>query len=133
MKSQVALEYIIIISIGLIALIPFVIYSYNSAYVYSEQNKIETAINSLNELGESIDWVYSQGEPAKLVLDLYIPKLENVSIVNNIIIWKVKTSAGISDIYYKASANITGTLPTNEGYYNIFVKAVRDGVEIGVE
>jgi len=46
------------------------------------------------------------------------------------IVYKIKTSAGESDIVQNSAVNITGSLPANPGTYTITVKAVSDHVEV---
>jgi hypothetical protein len=48
------------------------------------------------------------------------------------ILLRVKTSAGISDIYYKTIAPLDGSIPTKSGYYPISVTANENNVTISV-
>lgn len=133
MKLQVAVEYILIIGLSLAILIPYIAYLTQVAQSYKEENALLTAKNSLEKLGQSIDWVYYQGEPAKIEIEILIPEnVESMEIINNTIIWKVRTSAGVSDIYYTSVANISGNLPTKSGYYKMVIEAKAYGVEIYV-
>jgi hypothetical protein len=91
------------------------------------------ASNSVKKLGQTVDWVYSQGEPAKLKVLIFIPKnVENISFIDKTINWKVRTSSGVSDIYYTTVASLEGSLPTTSGYYNILVQASQNKVNISV-
>jgi len=133
MKLQIATEYLIIVSFALMVLIPYILYLYSASLQYQEQNSLTIASESVKKIGEACDWVYLQGEPAKLTLKILIPKnVENITFLNKTIVWKVRTSAGLSDVYYNCLANVTGYLPNREGEYLISVEALKGGVNISV-
>jgi hypothetical protein len=133
MKLQIATEYLIIVSFALMVLIPYILYLYSASLQYQEQNSLTIASESVKKIGEACDWVYLQGEPAKLTLKIVVPKnVENITFINKTIIWKVRTSAGLSDVYYNCLANVTGYLPNREGEYLVSVEALKGGVKISV-
>jgi hypothetical protein len=133
MKLQIATEYLIIVSFALMVLIPYILYLYSASLQYQEQNSLTIASESVKKIGEACDWVYLQGEPAKLTLKIVVPKnVENITFLNKTIVWKVKTSAGLSDVYYNCLANVTGSLPNREGEYLVSVEALKGGVKISV-
>lgn len=130
-KGQVAVEYMIIISIAFAILLPFIVYANQLLHNYREDTKISLAKNSVKKLGENIDWVYSQGEPAKLSIEVYIPKdVIEISLVNNTISFKIRTSSGTTDIHYKTIAPLNGSLPVNAGNYIISLTAFAGHVNI---
>lgn len=133
MKIQVALEYLIIISFALMVLIPYLLYLQNASQNLKEDNNLVIASNSLKKIGEMADWVFSQGEPARIEVLVQIPpNVEEISFNGKVMNWKVRTSAGLSDIYYISIANLTGNLPTKPGYYKILIQAIENGVNISV-
>jgi len=133
MKLQIATEYLIIVSFALMVLIPYILYLYSASLQYQEQNSLTISSESVKKIGEACDWVYLQGEPAKLTLKILIPKnVENITFLNKTIVWKVRTSAGLSDVYYNCIANVTGYLPNREGEYLVSVEALKGGVNISV-
>jgi hypothetical protein len=133
MKSQVAVEFLIIVSVAFMILIPLSVYLNQSLIGYKDTNKISKAWNTVKKLGESADWVYSQGPPAKLSIEIYIPDdLEEVSLENNTILFRVRTSAGISDAFYETVPPLSGTLPSDGGYYFVSLTAFSNHVEIEV-
>jgi len=133
MKIQVALEYLIIISFALMVLIPYLLYLQNASQNLKEDNNLVIASNSLKKIGEMADWVFSQGEPARIEVLVQIPpNVEEISFNGKVMIWKIRTSAGLSDIYYISIANLTGSLPTKPGYYKILIQAIENGVNISV-
>jgi len=131
MKAQVAIEYLVIVSFALMVLIPYILYLKDVSQNYSENNKLVIAKNSVDKLGQVADWVYSQGEGAKTKIDILIPEgVDEIILTDHIINWKVRTSSGVSDIYYTTVANITGSIPTSSGYVNLVVQAIKDGVNV---
>ena len=133
MKLQIATEYLIIVSFALMVLIPYILYLYSASLQYQEQNSLTIASESVKKIGEACDWVYLQGEPAKLTLKIVVTKnVENITFLNKTIVWKVRTSAGVSDVYYNCLANVTGYLPNRDGEYLVSVEALKGGVNISV-
>jgi hypothetical protein len=133
MKAQVAIEYLAIVSFALLVLIPYALYLQSASRNLSEENDLTIASNSVQKIGQFSDWIYSQGKPAKTTILIQIPKnVEEISFNGKIMNWKVRTGSGTSDIYYISAANLTGSLPTAPGYYNILIQAIENGVNISV-
>lgn len=133
MKSQVATEYLIIVSFVLMILIPYTLYLSNLTQSFSEDNTLTVASNSVQKIGQTADLVYSRGEPAKLKISILIPSnIEDISFIGKTMNWKVKTSSGVSDIYYNSVATLKGTIPKTPGYYDIIIEAMDSEVNINV-
>jgi len=133
MKSQVAVEYLIIVSVAFMILIPTILYLNQTFIGYSDSNKLSKASETVKKIGQTADWVYSQGPPAKQTIEIFIPKdLEEISLNNKTVLFKVRTSAGVSDVFYESVAPLNGTLPLNSGYYFISLTAFQDYVNISV-
>jgi uncharacterized protein (UPF0333 family) len=131
MKAQVSVEYLVIIAIALVILVPLIVYSNTMITNYNEENKIALAKNAVKKLGESADWVYSQGMPARLETEIYFPQgITSNSLINNTIMLKIKTVSGISDIYYNTISPLNGTIPKDSGYYSISFVAFQNYVNI---
>ena len=131
MKAQVAVEYMIIVGFAIMVLIPYILYLNDLTTNYSTEKRLALAKNCVDKLGETIDWVFSQGEGAKTKIELLIPDgTESIQFINKTIILKIRTSSGISDVSYTAVANITGSIPTYPGYKIVFVEAVKGGVNV---
>ncbi len=127
------MEYLMIVGFSLMVLTPYLLYLYSSFREYSERASTLAAFSSLQKLGEAVDWVYTRGPPSKLTLNLYIPRnVRNVTFVDKLIIWKIETSAGVSDIYYPCLGNVSGYLPAKEGNYYVEVEALGGGVNVSV-
>ena len=133
-KAQTAMEYYTIVAVALVILLPLSVYVYQLLYQYGDDTKISLANDAVNELGETADWVFSQGPPARYTFQsFYIPEgIESIDLDNNMILFEVKTSAGVSDIYYNTIAPLGGSIPSKSGYYSIAVIAYDDNVTIEV-
>lgn len=133
-KAQTAMEYYTIVAVALMILLPLSVYVYQLLYQYGDDTKISLAKDAVNELGETADWVFSQGPPARYTFQsFYIPEgIEDIDLNNSMILFKVKTSAGISDIFYNTIAPLGGSIPTKSGYYPIAVVAYDDNVTFEV-
>jgi len=133
MKSQVAVEYLIIVSVAFMILIPLILFLNQTFIGYSDDNKLSKADTAAKKIGHTADWVYSQGPPAKQTIEVYIPKdIEEVSLINKTLSFKVRTSAGISDVYHETVATLNGTIPITSGYYFLSLVAFQDYVNISV-
>jgi len=133
-KAQSAMEYYTIIVLALIILLPLSVYVYQLLHQYGDDTKISLAKDAVNELGETADWVFSQGPPARYTFpNFYIPEgIEETSVNDNMILFKIKTSAGISEIFYYTLAPLSGSIPSKSGYYPIAVTAYENNVSIKV-
>lgn len=132
MKGQVAFEFLVVVGIVFAFLIPIWLYTNTLQAQSSDDLGTRLAHNALKKITGTADLVGSQGQPARAVLDVAIPKrVASVNITGKTIIMKMETLAGISDVAYTASTNLNGTLPTSEGLYKIYVEARNGFVQIG--
>ena len=133
MKGQVATEYLIIISVALMILIPLALYINQLFMGYRDDTKISRAWTAVKKLGESADWICSQGPPAKLTLEIYIPDdVEEISLSDKTFLFRIRTSAGISDIFYTTVSELDGSLPTKSGYYYVSLTTFPNYVNVSV-
>jgi uncharacterized protein (UPF0333 family) len=128
MKSQVALEYLVIASIAIALMLPIFYYSfgYSSASTSTYQ-----AQDSINALAKAADYVYSLGVGSKTHVSIIIPNnVVSSSIANKTILLKIKASSGTSDIVAFTKANVNGTVPTTSGYHYMQLNMTEQGVQI---
>jgi hypothetical protein len=130
MRGEVAVEYMIVISLALIFLIPLSIYLGRSLIGYEESARISQARDVIVKLGESANWVWSQGSPAKLTLDVCIPEGVEKVVLDNIILFRLRTSTGVSDVYYYTIPQLNGTIPTKAGCYKLSLIAEEEFVNV---
>ena len=128
------MEYYTIVAVALMILLPLSVYVYQLLHQYGDDAKISLAKDAVKELGETADWVFSQGPPARYTFQsFYIPEgVEEASLDDNMILFKVRTSAGITEIFYHTIAPLDGSIPSKSGYYPIAVIAYENNVTFEV-
>jgi hypothetical protein len=133
MKAQAAIEYFTIIAVALFLLLPLSIYVNELLTGYRDDTRLSLARDTVKKLGESADWVYSQGPPAKLSLKIYVPEgVEEASLENKTILLRVRTSSGVSDVYYVTVPELNGSIPSRMGHYSVSLVAHENYVNISV-
>jgi len=132
LKSQVSVEYMLIIGFATLITIPLIIIY----YTFTQESGDEITSVQINQIAKKIvdaaETVYYLGEPSQTTLRVNIP---NNVVGTNLssgkeVVFKIKTRSGQSPIVQNSNVNITGSLPINKGTYTITVKAVSDHVEV---
>ena len=131
MKSQVSVEYMILIGFVAVIIIPLIIV-YQSFIQESgdEINSVQLQ-QIVIKIVDAAESVYYLGEPSQTTLRVQIPdqvKLANLS--GKEVAFKLRTKYGEIDISQSSSVNITGSLPTKKSIYLITVKAKSNYVEV---
>ncbi|MDI6806438.1 MAG: hypothetical protein QMD14_01325 [Candidatus Aenigmarchaeota archaeon] len=130
-KAQIALEYIIVVAFAIGVLTPILLYVNQSLNEYREGNNLILAKNSVTKIGQIADWVFSQGPPAKMEIEVYIPQgIEEIRIEEKVILFRIKTSAGISDVYYLTLSNVSGSISPIPGYTKVKIEAFETNVTV---
>ncbi|MCD6403329.1 MAG: hypothetical protein J7K98_03290 [Candidatus Aenigmarchaeota archaeon] len=134
MKSQVSVEYVLILGVAFLILIPFILQGNISLEYLKDSMRVSFTKNSVESLGQAADMVFSQGPPAKIVQRVYIPKgIEEILIHDHEINFRVILSNGeTTDVYYITKGNVIGSLPTSPGYYKASIYFNGSLVVIGV-
>src|SRR3989344_5131814 len=109
MKSQVAVEYMVIIAIALVIATPIVYYSLTEANTEVKLNEINSALNDLKNTAETI---YTLGPGSKDYIPITLPAgIESFSISGKEILFKLRIFEGTSDVFIITKANVTGDIP----------------------
>src|SRR3989344_6125805 len=124
LKSQVSVEYLMIIGFVAIITIPLIIIYYN----YTADSSDEIASSQINYIARKIvdaaESVYSLGSPSQTSIKVYIPsQIKGASLDNREVLFNVSTRAGISEIVQVSSVELVGALPITEGIHTITLKA----------
>ena len=118
-RGQAGIEYIVLIGVLLVFLIPIVYYSLDQS---SFQVKVSQIENALKRLTKASDSVYALGPGARDVVVITMPHgIEEIQIENYTINFKVSILGGISDYGFPTIANVTGTFPKTPGTYRILI------------
>lgn len=129
--AQVSSEYLIIVGFVVGLTIPLLVVYFTFANDINDQITSSQIDQVTRAIVDASDTVYFLGEPSQTTLKVYIPpNVRGWSLGNKALLYKIRTSSGISDIVYVSSANLTGTLPNSSGTYRITVKATQNGVDI---
>ena len=131
MKAQSAMEYLSIVGIILVFIIPIWAYMVTLEQQTSVELSLSYAKNTAKRIVEASDLVYSQGPPAKLTFEIYVPMgVQDIIIQNNTILFNVSLGPTFTDVFDTSTATMNGTLSKNEGYYTIEVISINDRVDI---
>jgi uncharacterized protein (UPF0333 family) len=134
MKAQSSFEYLMIFMLALGFAIPVWIYISSLQQGAGEELSLSYAKNAVSQITSTADLVYTQGAPAKVRLDVYIPsRVESIAISGKTVNFNMSSSTGFSDVFSESVANLSGSLPTSEGMYRIGVESKGDYVQIGAE
>jgi uncharacterized protein (UPF0333 family) len=131
MKAQIAVEYIIIVSLVIAFLIPVWGYIGGVKRQANTQLMFSYAQNAVDRIVDTAELVYSQGPPAKLRIKVYIPQgVENINVTGYMARMGISLEGQYSDVMAASSAPMNGTLPTIEGSYWVSIEAADNHVEI---
>ncbi len=119
-KTQLSIEYLIIISTILIGLTTALYLSQS----YITEERVSTSINSIiSSISDNAETVALMGYPARQTMNVYVPPNINPNqtyIKNNTINYGVYHQyTGTRDVFELFDYCVKGNLPTREGYYVI--------------
>jgi hypothetical protein len=110
-------------------LTPLIIYAYQSFTDYKRSNNLILARNAIDKLGQAVDWVFVQGFPARIEIEIYLPEgIEKIQLVNRTILLVIDAV----QVTYTTLGNVSGELPTTFGYHRVRVEAFETNVTVSV-
>jgi uncharacterized protein (UPF0333 family) len=136
MRGQSAFEYLIIVSLVITFLIPVWAYVLSTQQSTTDELSLTYADNAVKKIADTASLVYSQGPPAKVTVRLYIPGgVENITVINNTITLRLRTSSGFNDVTDISTARLNLTegmesILSEEGIYLIKIEAKDNVVQI---
>lgn len=124
--GQSGLEYMVIVIIAVILVMPLVFMGNTQlSDARSSTNQMQ-AKQALNDIGAAVESVFAQGEPAKITLNVRFPDhINETSVGSNEIMVRIYAYGGTTDVVKKFDFNVTGFLPSDDGYYDITIMAVK--------
>lgn len=139
MKAQSAMEYLMIIAIVFVIIMPTVYLFYS----YSKQSMDQSVYSQVGEIGRVIlnnaKSVYYSGEHSKVVIDAYLPdNIQDTYILyNRELVFEIETDSGNNEMIFFSDINLTSGscdagrcgLPdlASSGTKNIKLEAKEDG------
>ena len=131
MKSQVSVEYMLIIGFVTVITIPLIIIYYTFTQESGDEITSVQIVQVAKKIVDAAETVYYLGEPSQTTLKVNIPgNVILATLSNKEVVFKIKTKSGVVDIVQSSSVNITGSLPTNKSTYTITVKSISNYVEV---
>jgi uncharacterized protein (UPF0333 family) len=129
-RGQIALEYIMIIGVLFIIVVPLFFYASNRANTEIKMNLADDAINTI---ANTVEMVYAMGPGTKEYVRVTIPSEVQYTIVNGTeLIMTLTVFGGTSEIVVPTKPIVVGSIPTVAATYKISVEALPDGrVRVG--
>ena len=133
-KAQASFDMLLTFMIGISIILVTILYVNSAQTEYSISYRVTAAQNTVNKIAEAADTIFLQGNQSKIVLTLYFPEgISDTDVgdsVDNIVMLKMRTSSGVTDIYQTTKEPVDGNLPTSSGIYKISVENMVDYVLI---
>jgi len=125
-RGQVGVEYIMLVALLLVFLIPIVSYSLNESSYRIKVSQIE---NTISRVTKAANAVYALGPGSQDIVLVAVPQgVEGVEIAKNSVSLNVSLFGGISQFGYTTVGPVAGTLPIQPGTYRILVYHTSAGV-----
>mgnify|MGYP001614875340 CR=1 FL=1 len=131
LKSQVSLEYLLIMGFVVIMTVPLIVLYYS--YTLNSRDEIITSqVNQIaTEIVDAAESVYFLGEPSQTTIKVYMPnQIVSASLDNKEIQFNVSTKSGVSEIVQVSSVQLNGSLPKEQGIYTLTIRANETRVDI---
>ena len=131
-KSQIAMEYMLIVGFAFITSILMFVLFYGESAEISSQITSKQIDQVATQIASSADKIYYLGENSKTTLKVNIPSnLDNATVGNHEIVFYVKGPRGAISHNVKVTVgNVTGRLPYTSGFYSVTIKSLGDRVLI---
>ncbi len=125
MRAQAAFEYMLVVIIALAFMAPVWAYISSVKTETTDELSLSYAKNSVDKLASTADLIYSQGPPAKVRVNIYIPaNVQGYDMINNTILINVSYQGVVMPVFADSRARMNGTLPLVEGNYWMKIEAV---------
>jgi len=130
-KSQVSMEYMLIMGFAALMTLPLLLIYYSYSADSGDSVAVSQAIQIARKIADSSESVYYLGKPSQTTLKLSFPdRIQSTNLSNREVVFRMKTSSGTSDIVQVSAVNLSGSLPTSQGIHVITIKADDGYVQI---
>ncbi|MFB6193187.1 MAG: hypothetical protein ABEK00_02960 [Candidatus Nanohaloarchaea archaeon] len=121
-----------VFGIALLLSTPFIMRAQSSILDLRSGSQVVTLQNSLDNLESSVETVSAAGEPAQRTFNFEVPEIvASARVVNNSVVYTVRTRSGESQLVRGFQSNITGDLPKQPGRHCVTVYAEEEATRIG--
>ncbi|MBS3145658.1 hypothetical protein J4414_02550 [Candidatus Woesearchaeota archaeon] len=125
-KGQAALEYLFVVGLILLVLIPLFSLSYNRVNVSVTLSDASTAANLI---AKTADEVYFLGPGNRNTIDVYFPSsIDSVNISGREIIFYLNIFDEGAEIFQISKANLTGSLSNFKGTHIVVIEYLDSGM-----
>ncbi|MDY6774122.1 MAG: hypothetical protein SVS85_02880 [Candidatus Nanohaloarchaea archaeon] len=123
-RGQAAIEYMTVFGIALVLSTPFILRAQSSMMELRIGTQVVSLQNSLDRVESSVETVSAAGEPAQRTFFFEVPQItRNARVVNNSIVYTVRTSSGETQLIRTFETNVVGTVPETPGRHRMTVYA----------
>ncbi|MBI2659510.1 hypothetical protein HYX05_05425 [Candidatus Woesearchaeota archaeon] len=131
LKSQVSVEYMLIMGFATLMTVPLLIIYYTYTSDSGDSVATSQAMQIARKIVDSSESVYYLGKPSQTTLKLNFPdNIYSTNMSSREVVFKIKTRSGITDIVQVSSVNISGSLPITQGIHIVTVKAEDGYVQV---
>lgn len=129
-RGQIATEYLLLVGIAFLAIIPIFYYSISAL---SETVRFNEAEDFVNSIAKTADMVYASGPGSQDYIRVNIPgSTKEIIFDRNEVILKLYFHGKISDVFAQSKTNLTGSVSAFSGSKHVYAKTLGNGtVEIG--
>lgn len=121
-KSQIAIEYLIIMSFILFITIPSVLIYTRQSETIKEEVIMSQAFSAIQKISDSSESIFYLGPPSKETIKVYFPeRLDNATIKD----YEIIIYVGGKGIYVTSKVPLNGTLLATQGIHEIEITAVQ--------
>jgi hypothetical protein len=126
-KSQVSIEYLIIIGFVSVVLVLILAVAFFYSGGIKDRIKITQVNNFANKIISTAESIYYYGEPSKTTISVYLPEgVENIEISGDELIISTRVSSGLEKTSFSSKVPIDGTITTVSGIKRIVIYATED-------
>jgi len=131
-RAQISMEYMVIVGFTLFMIMPIIIIYGAERQSMKEQVNAKQAQNIGRKIVDAAETMYYLGKPSKTTLKIYMPPhIQNITIANNEIIFKMQFGSLITDVPSPYSTvNLSGSISTKQGLH--FIDIAADDYQVNI-
>lgn len=131
MRGQAAVEYFVVVGLVVVFMIPLWAYISGTQQDVGQDVSLSYAKTAAEQIADASSLVHSQGSPAKIKIRVFIPDgVINISLAQKTVSFNITYRNLITDVWAESNADMNGTIPTREGYYNLDIISMDSYVQI---
>ena len=131
LKSQVSVEYMLVMGFAALMTIPLLLIYYTYSADTADSVAISQSMQIARKIVDSSESVYYLGKPSQTTLKVNFPdRIQSANLSNREVWFKVKTQNGLTDVVQVSAVNMSGALSISSGIHVITIKADDGFVQI---